>query len=147
MNGNLLDVVKTTLALWVIRGRFSDSAWQVHTDPRITAIVSGCPFAADFDMASLATPRVPLALVTAAGDRWLIPRFHGERVLQACASCERLADIPNGGHGALLSPLPPRLSGLVGDLLNDPPGFDRGVLPGIDRKIVAFFRRHLLPSN
>lgn len=147
LNGNLLDGVKTTLALWVIRARFSDSAWQVHTDPRITVILSGCPFAADFDMASLATPRVPLALVTAPGDKWLIPRLHGERVLQACASCERLADIPNGGHGALLSPLPPGLSGLVGDMLNDPPGFDRGVLPGIDRKIVAFFRRHLLPSN
>jgi hypothetical protein len=40
-----------------------------------------------------------------------------------------------------------RRSGLIGDLLNDPPGFDRGVLPGIDRKIVAFFRQHLLPHN
>jgi predicted dienelactone hydrolase len=147
LNGNFLDGLKTTLALWVIRSRFSDASWQVHTDPRITVIVAGCPFAADFDIASLATPRVPLALVTAPDDKWLIPRFHGERVLQACPSCERLADIPNGGHGALLSPLPPGLSGLVGDLLNDPPGFDRGVLPGIDRKIVAFFRKHLLPST
>jgi len=45
----------------------------------------------------------------------------------------------------MLSPLPPRLTGLVGDLLNDPPGFDRAVLPDIDRKIVEFFRKHLLP--
>jgi hypothetical protein len=43
--------------------------------------------------------------------------------------------------------LPPGFSGLIGDLLNDTPGFDRGVLPGIDRKIVAFFRQHLLPHN
>jgi len=42
-------------------------------------------------------------------------------------------------------PLPPGLTGLVGDLLNDPPGFDRTVLPDIDRKIVEFFRKHLLP--
>ena len=147
LNGNLLDGPKTTLALWVIRYRFSDAAWQTHTDPRIAVIVAGVPYAADFDMASLAAPRVPLGLVTAPGDRWLVPRFHGERVLQTCAACERLADVPNGGHGALLSPLPPGLSGLVGDLLNDPPGFNRGVLPGIDRKIAAFFRRHLLPYN
>jgi hypothetical protein len=90
---------------------------------------------------------VPLALVTAPRDKWLIPRFHGERVLQACAACERLADIPNGGHGALLSPLPKGLTGLVGDLLNDPPGFNRDVLPGIDGKIAAYFRRHLLQGH
>jgi hypothetical protein len=27
----------------------------------------------------------------------------------------------------------------------DPPGFDRGQLPEVDRKIVAFLRAHLLP--
>jgi predicted dienelactone hydrolase len=147
LNGNLLDGLKTTMALWVIRYRFRDAAWQTHTDPRIVVIVAGCPYAADFDMASLAVPRVPLALVTAPRDKWLIPRFHGERVLETCTACERLADIPNGGHGALLSPLPTGLSGLVGDLLNDPPGFNRDVLPDIDRKIAAYFRMHLLPYN
>jgi predicted dienelactone hydrolase len=147
LNGNLLDGVKTTIALWVIRYRFSDAAWQTHADPRIAVIVAAVPYAADFDMASLAAPKVPLGLVTAPRDKWLIPQFHGERVLQTCAACERLADVPNGGHGALLSPLPPGLSGLVGDLLNDPPGFDRAVLPGIDRKIAAFFRKHLPRSD
>ena len=66
-------------------------------------------------------------------------------MLQACAACERLADFANGDHGTLLSPLPPGLSGLVGDLLNDPPGFGRAELPAADRKIAAFFRKHLLP--
>ena len=145
--GNVLDGLKTTIALWVIRYRFRDGVWQTHTDPRVAAIVAGCPYAADFDMASLAATRVPLALVTAPRDKWLVPRFHGERVLQACAACERLADVPNGGHGALLSPLPPGLSGLLGDLLNDPPGFNRDALPEIDRKIAAYFRKHLLPNN
>ena len=41
-------------------------------------------------------------------------------------------------------PLPPGFTGLIGELLNDPPGFDRGVLPEVDRKITAFFSRHLL---
>ena len=145
LRGNMLDGPKQALALWVIRYRFSDSTWQSHTDPRVAAIVAAVPYAADFDMASLAAPRVPVGLVTAPRDKWLIPQFHGERVLRACAVCVRIADVPNGGHGALLSPLPPGLTGLVGDLLNDPPGFDRAVLPDIDRKIVEFFRKHLLP--
>jgi len=146
LNGGLLDGPKKTLALWVHRYRFRDATWRTHTDPRIAAVVAAVPFAADFDMTSLAKPPVPLVLVTARKDAWLIPRFHSDRVLQACSACERLADFANGGHGALLSPLPPGLSGLVGDLLNDPPGFDRAELPAVDQKIAAFFRKHLRPS-
>ena len=76
---------------------------------------------------------------------WVRPRFHRDAVLHACAACEWLADFPNGGHGALLSPLPPGLSGLFGDLLNDPPSFNRAELPVVDHKIAAFFRKHLRP--
>jgi ribosomal protein S18 acetylase RimI-like enzyme len=36
----------------------------------------------------------------------------------------------------------PGLTGLVGDLLNDPPGFDRSELPAVDHKIAAFFRKY-----
>jgi len=83
-------------------------------------------------------------MVMARQDKWLIPRFHSDAVLQVCPTCERLADLANGGHGALVSPLPPGLSGLLGELMNDPPGFDRAVLPEVDRKITAFFHKHLL---
>jgi len=145
LNGDFLDGLKKTVAMAVIRWRLEDATWYTYTEPRIAAVVAGVPYAVDFDLASLAAPRVPLALVTARQDKWLIPRFHSDRVLQACAGCERLGDFPNGGHGALLSPFPPGLSGLVADLLNDPPGFDRSVLPEVDRKIAAFFRKHLLP--
>jgi len=103
------------------------------------------PFAADFDMASLAKPVVPLGLVIADQDKWLAPRFHVGAVRAACASCEVVSELAAGGHGALLSPLPPNLTGRAGELLNDPPGFDRGVLPETDRRIAAFFRKHLLP--
>ena len=145
LNGGFLDGLKKTIALAVIRWRFDDATWYTHAEPRITAVVAYVPYAVDFDMDSLAAPRVPLALVTARQDKWLIPRFHSERVLKACAACERLADFPNGGHGALLSPFPPGLSGLLADLLNDPPGFDRKVLPEVNRSIAAFFRKQLLP--
>ena len=97
-----------------------------------------------FDLKSLASPRVPLGLVTARQDKWLQPRYHSDPVLQACAKCERVADFANGGHGALLSPAPPDLTGLLGELINDPPGFDRATeVPEANRRIVAFFGRHL----
>ena len=147
LTGSWLDGVRQWAALFVIRRRFDDATPRAHRDPRIAAVVAGVPAAADFDMDSLAAPRVPLALITAPQDRWLIPRFHSDRVLAACLPrCELLAELPAGGHGALLSPLPPGLTGLVGDLLNDPPGFDRNtVLPDVNRKTTAFFRAHLLP--
>ena len=146
LTGSFLDGTRQTVALWVIRYKLRDTTWQSHTDLRIVASVAGVPFAADFDMASLAAPRVRLGLVTARLDRWLVPRFHSDAVLRACRSCERVADIADGGHGALLSPLPPGLTGLLGELINDPPGFNRAaVVPSVDRKIAVFFRKHLLP--
>lgn len=145
LRGDAFDNIKIWTALAVIRWRLSDASWQSFRDPRVAASVAAVPYAADFDMLSFGKPPVPLGLVTVGQDRWLVPRFHSGAVLQACAPCERVADIPGGGHGALLSPLPPTLTGLAAELLGDPPGFDRKVLPDVDRKIAAFFRKHLLP--
>lgn len=146
LHGDWLDGLKRWVAQAELRRRFgSDTAWYGHTDPRIAAIVAGVPAAADFDMATLAHPVVPLALVTAPEDRWLHPRFHSDRVLQACAgACVQLANSPGAGHGALLSPLPPGLTGLEGSLLNDPPGFDRGQMRAVDQQIVGWFQQWLL---
>ncbi len=146
LRGNWLDGAKVWVALAVIRHYFSDDTPQVHSDPRVAAVVAAVPAAADFDPATLAVPRVPLGLVTAQQDRWLAPRFHAEAVLRACKPCVRIADLPTGGHGAMLSPLPPGFTGLLGEMLNDPPGFDRAVLPAIDRQIAAFFMQHVPPA-
>ena len=95
-------------ALSLAGGRWSPARYKAHCqahiaedfqtcvglDPRIAAIVAAVPLAADFDMASLAAPRAPLGLVTAGKDAWLVPGFHSDRVLQACASCERVALFP-----------------------------------------------------
>jgi predicted dienelactone hydrolase len=147
LKGNFLDGIKKTVALGVIRQRFDDATWYTHHDPRIQAVVAGVPAAADFDAGSLAAPRVPLGLVTAGQDKWLTPRFHSDRIVAACTPCERIADLPDAGHGALLSPPPPArvLDAIEIDLLRDPPGFDRGQMPEVDRRITAFFRKHLLP--
>jgi predicted dienelactone hydrolase len=146
LKGNFLDSLKESIALLIIRFKFSDETWQVHTDPRIKAIVSGVPLASDFDLQSLATPIVPLGLVTARKDAWLTPRFNSDRVLAVCKTCELVADFPDGGHSALLSPMPPMdlLGPIARDLLADPPGFDRREVADANRKIAAFFSRHLL---
>jgi hypothetical protein len=69
-------------------------------------------------------------------------------VLAACRSCEHLADFPDGGHGALLSPSPPGLDGLLGRMLNDPPGFDRAKeVPAVHAEIVDWFRWRLLAGG
>lgn len=146
LTGGLLDGLKLWLARRVIAWRFDDETPQGHDDPRIAAAVAGVPYAADFDPASFAAPRVPLALITAGQDRSLVPRFHSDRVLAACPRCELLAALPDAGHGALLAPLPP-VRGHEAELLADPPGFDRAVLPAVDARIVAFFDRHLAPRD
>lgn len=145
LKGDVLDGVKKTVALSVIRSRLDDAQWQAYADPRIKAIVAGVPFAVDFDPQSLAHPVVPLGLVTARRDKWLTPRFHSDRILAACKSCELIADVPDGGHGALLSPPPPAevLGDIARDLIEDPPGFDRKQMAGVDKRIAAFFVRHL----
>jgi hypothetical protein len=88
---------------------------------------------------------VPLAFVTARKDKWLAPKFHSDRILAACTTCEVIADLADGGHAALLSPPPPVqvLGDIERDLLADPPGFDRARMADVDRRIVAFFQRHL----
>lgn len=145
LTGSVLDGIRKSVALAIIRGRYEDESWVSYTDPRIAAIVSGVPYAADFDFDSLKAPRVPLAMITAQQDVWLNPRFHSTPVLQACASCEKLLDLPNGGHSALLSPVPPNLSGTIAYLLADPPGFDPALRGVVNQKIAAWFRQKLLP--
>lgn len=144
LTGGPLDGLKTAVARWVIGLKFTDETWYEHTDPRIKAVVAGVPLAADFDLTSLRQPKVKLGIISAQKDRWLIPKFHSEAVLGACKSCESLADLENGGHGALLSPLRPNLSGLVSDLISDPPGFNRAqTTREVNELIVKFFVRNL----
>lgn len=147
LTGGWLDGFKRWLAQRILNARFADATPQTHDDPRFVAVVAGVPAAADFDPASLAHPRAALGLITVGQDRWLPARFHSDAVLAACQSCERLAELPDAGHGALLAPPPPpgALGALECELICDPQGFDRAattprwIVPTVD-----FFRRHLL---
>ncbi|MGC3987739.1 MAG: dienelactone hydrolase [Pseudorhodoferax sp.] len=145
LTGGVLDGGKIAIARRVIRARLGeDTAWRSWTEPRIAAVVAAVPMAAPFDMASLAAPRVPLGLVRAGQDAWLAPRWHSDAVLAACAGrCTLVADLAQGGHGSILSPAVPGLSGALGRLLNDPPGFSRSSLPAVHQGIAGFFARQL----
>jgi predicted dienelactone hydrolase len=139
------DDDRKAAAMRAIRTRMEDTASYGHTDPRIAVIAAEVPYAVDFDMASLAHPPVPLGLVRVGRDAWLPHQYHVDAVLRACASCTLVADVPTAGHGSLLSPQPPGLSGLAAKLLGDPPGFDRSLVPQAHARAVAFMREHLLP--
>lgn len=147
LRGNWLDGVKVWLAKRVIAARFTDETIHQYHDPRIKAAVAMVPFAADFIPESLARPRVKLGLVIAEQDINQIPRFHVEAVREACAAnCELVMDLPDAGHGAMLSPMPPLAPDSVGHyLLGDPPSFDRARrIPELNALIADFFMRHLL---
>jgi predicted dienelactone hydrolase len=142
LTGGVLDGVKMLIVSAINDRKFDDSSWYEHVDDRIIAVAAGVPFAADFDPDSLRQPKVALALISARKDRWLIPRFHGDAIAAACRGCEQLLTLESGGHGALLSPLPP--AGALSELIQDPLEFDRAAqVPRINVAITAFFQRSL----
>ena len=144
--GGALDAATRAVALKVIDLRLGgDTDWQSWSDPRVVAAVAAVPMAAPIDLASLAAPRVPLGLVRAGLDAWLAPRWHVDAVRDACKPCVLVADMPEGGHGSILSPQVPDLPPRAARLLNDPAGFDRASLPAVYRGHCRFFVKNLRP--
>jgi predicted dienelactone hydrolase len=148
LKGDMFDSLKIATSRFIINWRLNDSQWNEAHDPRIAAIVANVPYSVDFDLQSLAKPRVPLGLVLAGQDIWLTSRFHGQAVQKTCApACTLVAELPGASHGSMLSPSPPldMLPPLLAKLMRDPPGFDRLEVPRVDQLTVDYFRSHLLP--
>ena len=143
LKGNWLDSVKLTVARWVHRLYFNDETLQNHTDPRIQAVIASVPMAAPIELASMAQPRIAVAMVQSAFDPWLAPRFHSNKVRSACASCVDIPNLPKSGHGTLMSPWPAELAQSLTPLLVDPPGFDRTQLPVVYGRMGEFFKAKL----
>jgi hypothetical protein len=146
LRDNLFDGPKLLIAKLIIRSRFGDSTMQRHRDKRIRAAVAMVPFAADFSPETLRDPVVPLGLVVSERDVNQVPEFHVKAVQAACQPrCEVIAHLAEGGHGAMLSPLPPFEPGSIADrLLSDPPAFDRPKAePELHEAIAKFFLRNL----
>jgi predicted dienelactone hydrolase len=145
LRGNVFDGLKKAIARTMIDWKLADAQWYAYTDPRITAVIAEVPYAVDFDLQSLATPKTRLGIVQARKDPWLTPKYHSMPVIQACKACETVADLADAGHGSLLSPQPRGLAEPAASLLADPPGFERAEVGRTHDKMVAFFRKHLLP--
>lgn len=75
-------------------------------DARVAAVTVAVPVAAVFTSESLARVRIPVGVVSAAKDTWLLPAFHAQRLLRDCRACTPLADLPTAAHMDLLSPFP-----------------------------------------
>jgi len=147
LDGGWLDGLKMWFAKQVIAARFSDDSVHQYEDSRIKAAIAMVPYAADFVPESLSNPKIPLGLVIADKDVNQVPKFHVEAILNACAPrCEVVMRMPDAGHGAMLSPMPPLEPGSIGStLLSDPPSFDRTQeIPELNQRITDFFIRNLL---
>lgn len=146
LHDDWLDGIKIWLAKLVIAWRFSDEHRQRYVDPRVKATVAMVPFAADFAPESLIEPKAALGLVIAEKDVNQVPAFHVEAVRKACEPrCEVIVRLAEGGHGAMLSPMPPLEPGSVAShLLSDPKSFDRTTnIPRLHELIADFFSRKL----
>ena len=147
LKGNWGDAIKLMLVGWAHRLWFSDETLYAHFDPRITAVLAAVPMAAPFDMATLAQPKIPVGLISAGQDQWLAPRAHVLAVKSVCAQCTLVVNLPQAGHGSLLSPWPAALASNLTPLLVDPPSFVRAELPEHYWKIVQFFTVYLHPAQ
>ena len=139
LKGNWGDAIKVTLARWVHRFYFGDETLYGHQDPRIKAVLAAVPTAAPIDLTTLAKPAVATGLIGAGRDLWLAPEHHVRAIQAVCTVCTMVLDLPEAGHGSLLSPWPQGLAQILTPLLVDPPGFVRDDLPLHYKKMVAFF--------
>ncbi len=121
--------------LVVISHGSGGSPW-VHVDLARTLVNNGF---------LVGMPAVPLGLILARQDINQIPRFHGLAVQRICKTCTTVADLPQAGHGVMLSPLPPlgATDSIAFQLLSDPPGFERKQLHALHQKVADFFKQHL----
>ena len=117
-------------------------------DTRIKATTLAVPLVAPFTAASLVAINIPIGVLGAANDEWLVPKFHSEYLLANCKKCVSLGALPNAGHMDLLSPWPQDVATSVGAKIL------RGGMPnpkfkakdrtqGFER-IVQFFNQQLI---
>lgn len=116
-------------------------------DPRVVAVSVAVPVVAPFGPEGLSRIRIPAGVVEAGRDTMLLPRFHSERLLRDCGSCERLARLDGAAHVDLLAPWPAELAAALAAQSArggaPAPGFDASTRRVAFERIAAFFARHL----
>jgi predicted dienelactone hydrolase len=108
-------------------------------DVRVRAVAALSPLGVVFTAESLGRIRVPVAIYTAALDRFLVPRFHGDWVAATLPGATH-RQVANAWHFAFMDPPLIAIPSEDGDLRADPPGFDRAAfLQQLARELPAFF--------
>lgn len=112
-------------------------------DPRVAAVSAAVPVSAMFTPESLARVAVPVVLVRAARDQWLLPAFHIDHVLRLCLACSLLVNLEGAAHMDLLGPWPESAARAVGAQQprggNTEPGFDPLARAAAFQAVADFF--------
>jgi predicted dienelactone hydrolase len=125
----------------------SASAFDPRPDARIASVSLSVPVAAIFSAESLARIRVPVGLLTAQADEWLLPAFHSGHVARQCRNCTVLADLPGATHFDVMHPWPGAAAAEVartqprGAAAN--PAFDGRLRDEAYARVVQFHRQNL----
>jgi predicted dienelactone hydrolase len=110
-----------------------------ETDKRVRAVVAMAPLGVAFTASSLASIKIPVAVYAAELDRWLVPRFHGEWIVQNVLNAE-YHQVHNAWHFAFMDRPNTPIPTADGDAAADPPGFDReALLAQLRTELPAFF--------
>jgi predicted dienelactone hydrolase len=125
----------------------ADPRADPRPDPRVAAITLSVPVAAIFSAESLARIAVPVGVLRAGRDEWLLPRFHADHVVAHCSRCRLLARLESAGHIELLSPWPQSVARRVAALQprggSPEPGFDAAERTAAFQAVAGFFRQQL----
>jgi predicted dienelactone hydrolase len=128
---------------------YGASAGAGLPDLRVAAATVAVPVAALFTADRLREVAIAVGVVSAGGDRLLLPRHHSEHLLHACPRCERIAHLAGAGHMDLLGPWPPEVAQRVGAGEArggwPEPDFDPAERQAAFDAIAAFFQRKLRP--
>ena len=128
-------------------GTQAGTSFDPRPDPRVAAVSLSVPVAAIFSAESLARIGVPVAVVRAGRDQWLLPRYHADQVLRYCARCMLLAQLPGAGHMDLLGPWPADVARSVAALQPrgglPEPGFDPVERAAAFEAVARFFMLQL----
>ena len=109
------------------------------SDPRVRAVVAVAPVGALFGAGAFAGVGAPAQIHRLGADRVLRRPWHADNIAALMGEKARLVVHPEAHHFAFIAPVPPMLTGRIGEPALDPPGFDRrAFLSRIDGRILDF---------
>ena len=117
----------------------ADAAVPDLSDRRVRAVVAVAPVGALFGPDSFAGVEAPAQVHRLGRDRVLRRPWHADNIAALMGEKARLVVHPEAHHFAFIAPVPPMLTGRIGEPALDPPGFDRrAFLAQIDGQILGF---------